>query len=121
MVNQVCRSLGHATGVARWANTPAFAGKRHKVVAPTVITTGARKAVGKDAAFEIFAKCLADIDAGCMVVALAVKLADTGQLKPSLKILADSAVQQGVLRVTRVIEFGFDANTSVRVTCWIAI
>ena len=86
MVNQVCRSLGHATGVARWANTPAFARERHKVVMPTVVTTGASKAVRKDTAFEIFAKRLADVGTGCMVVALAVKLADTGQLKPSLKM-----------------------------------
>ena len=81
---------------------------------PTVVTTGARKAVGKDTAFEIFAKRLADVGTGCMVVALAVKLAGTGQLKSSLKILADSVVQQGALGVTRVIEFGFGANTSVR-------
>ena len=40
-----------------------------------VIAPGPGKAVGKDAAFQILAKGLADIGLGCMVIALAVELA----------------------------------------------
>ena len=86
VVNQVCRSLGHTPGIARWAHAPPFAGKRHKVVMATIVTAGAGKTVGKDPTFEVFAKRLADVGLWCVVVALAVKLACAGQLKPSLKI-----------------------------------
>jgi hypothetical protein len=52
----------------------------------TIVTAGAGKTVGKYPTFEVFAKRLADVGLWCVVVALAVKLACTGQLKPSLKI-----------------------------------
>ena len=42
--------------------------------------------MGKDAAFQILAKGLADIGLGCMEVALAIELAATGQLKPGLEM-----------------------------------
>jgi hypothetical protein len=81
---------------------------------PTVITAGAGKAVGEDTAFEVFAKRLADVGAGCVVITLTVKLAGTGQLKPGLKILADGAIQQGLLGVARVIEPGVGAGIRMR-------
>ena len=31
--------------------------------------------MGEDTAFEVFAKCLADVGAGCVVITLTVKLA----------------------------------------------
>ncbi len=58
VVGQVRRCLGHAPGVARGAHAPAFAGKGYEDVVPTVVTAGAGKAVGKDAALQIFAKRL---------------------------------------------------------------
>ncbi len=63
MVAEVRRRLHHAPGVARGADTPAFAGIGHKVVVPAVITPRPGKAMGEDAAFQIFAKGLADIGA----------------------------------------------------------
>ncbi len=80
-----------------------------------VITAGACKAVRKDAAFEVFAKRLADVGTWRMVIALAVELAATGQLKPCLEMLGHCAVQQGVLGVTRVVELGFVARVRTHV------
>ena len=62
--------------------------------------------VGKNAAFQIFAKGLADIRLGGVVVALAARLAGTGQLKPGLEVLGYGLVQQSALWVARVVEFG---------------
>ena len=64
------------------------------------------KAVGKDAAFEVFAKGLADIGLGGVVVALAVELTGTGQLKPGLEVFGYGLVEQSPLGVARVVEFG---------------
>ncbi len=75
MVRQVRRSLHHAPDIAREADAPAFAGTGDKIVVPTVITAGTPKAMGEDAAFEVFAKRLADVGTRRMVVALAVELA----------------------------------------------
>ena len=83
VVRQVRRRLHHATGVARGADTMALAGIGHKIVVPTVVTAGAREAVRKDAAFQVFAKGLAHKGARCVVVALAVELACAGQLMRS--------------------------------------
>ena len=69
----------------------------------TVITAGPRKAVGKDAAFEVFAKRLADVGAWCVVIALAVELACAGELKPGLEVPGYRAVEQGSLGVARVL------------------
>jgi hypothetical protein len=41
-----------------------------------------------------------------VVIALAVKLACAGQLKPSLEVLGYGLVQQRTLRMARVLEFG---------------
>ncbi len=41
----------------------------------------------KDAAFEIFAKGLADTGLGCVVVTLAVGLACAGEFMPSLEMV----------------------------------
>ena len=71
MIAEVRRSLHHAPGIARGADTPAFAGIGHKVVVPAIVTPGSGKAVGKDAAFQIFAKGLADLGLGGAMVELA--------------------------------------------------
>ena len=114
MVREVCRRLHHTPGVARGAHATAFAGKGHKVVVAAVVTPGSGKAVGKDAAFQIFAKGLADIGLWGVVVALPVELACAGQLKPGLKVLGYGLVEQGSLRVARVVEFGFAARLATR-------
>ena len=64
MIAEVRRRLLHAPGVARGADTPAFAGIGHKVVVPAVVTPRPGKAVGKDATFEVFAKGLKNIGLG---------------------------------------------------------
>ena len=76
VIRQVRRRLHHAPRVARGAHAPAFAGIGHEVVVSAVITPGAGKAVGKDAAFEVFAKRLADIGLGvieCKPDALSIR------------------------------------------------
>ena len=73
------------------------------------------KAMGKDAALQIFAKGLADIGLGGVVVALAVKLAGTGQLKPGLEVLGNGLVEQRALGVARVVELGLCTRWPTRV------
>jgi hypothetical protein len=50
------------------------------------------KAVGKDAAFQIFAKRLADIGLWRMVVGLPAELARVGQFKPGLGLNAPELI-----------------------------
>ena len=97
----------HAPCVARGADTTALAGEGDKVVVTTIVTPRPGKAVRKDAAFQIFAKGLADIRLGGAVVALAVELACAGQVKPGLEVFGYRLVQQRALGMARVVEFGF--------------
>jgi len=106
VVRQVGCCLGHAQRVARRADATAFAGEGDKEVVPTVIATYPRKVVGKDAAYQILAESLLYIRGWGVVVALAVELAGAGQLKLSLKVLGNRAVQQGALGVEGVVSFG---------------
>ena len=114
MIREVRRCLHHTPGVARGADSPAFAGEGHKVVIPAVITAGAGKAVGKDAAFQIFAKGLAHKGLWRVVVTLPVELAGTGQRMPGLKMFGNGLVQQRALGVARGVEFGFGARLPTR-------
>ena len=107
MIGQVRRRLHHAPRVARGADTPAFAGEDHKVVVRAVSAAGAGKAVGKDAAFEVFAKRLAHIGLGGAQVALPIELACTGQVKPGFVVLGYRLVEQRALRMARVVELGW--------------
>jgi len=107
MIAEVCRRLHHAPGIARGADATAFAGIGDEVVVSTIVTPRLGKTVRKDAAFQIFAKGLADIGLGGVVVALAVELAGTGQLKPGLEVLGYGLVEQSPLGVARVVELGF--------------
>ena len=75
VIGQVRRRLHHAPRVARGADTPAFAVEGHEVVVRAVSAAGAGKAVGKDAAFKVFAKRLAHIGLGGAVVSLPVSYA----------------------------------------------
>ena len=52
----------------------------------------------KDAALQIFAKGLADIGLGGVVVALAVALACAGEFMPSLEVLGDGLVERAYVR-----------------------
>jgi len=106
MVAQVRCGLGHAPRAARGADAAAFAGEGEKEVVPAVIATHPCKAVGKDAAFQILAESLLYISGRGVVVALAVELAGTGQLKPSLEVFGNRAVQQGALGMAGVVGFG---------------
>ena len=87
-------------------HAPAFAGKGHKVVVSAVITAGAGKAMGKDAASEVFAKRLADMRLWRVVVALPVELACAGEIEPGLEVFGNRLVQQRTLGVARVVELG---------------
>ena len=114
VVRQVSRCLHHAPGIARGANTPAFAGIGHKIVVSTVVTPRPGKAVGKDAALQIFAKDLADIGSGGVVVALPVELACTGEFMPGLEVFGNRLVEKGALGVARVVELGLCTRWSAR-------
>ena len=76
---EVCSRLHHAPGIAREADATAFAGIGHEVFVSTIVTPRPGKVLGKDAAFQIFAKGLADIRLWGVVVALAVELAGAGR------------------------------------------
>ena len=78
MIRQVRRRLHHAPCVARRAHATAFAGIGDEIVVTAIVTPGSGKAVRKDAAFQIFAKGLADIGLGGVVVTLPVELAGAG-------------------------------------------
>ena len=80
----------------------------------TIATPHPGKAVSKDAAFQIFAKGLADIRLWRVVVALAARLAGTGQHKPYLKVLGYGLVNQSLLGEARVVEFGLCTRWPVR-------
>ena len=114
VIGEVCRRLHHAPCVARGADTTAFAGIGNEVVMPAVITPGPGKAVRKDAAFQIFAKRLADIGLGGVVVALAVELACAGERVPGLKVFGNRLVEKGALRVARVVELGLCTRLPAR-------
>jgi hypothetical protein len=113
VVAKVCRRLHHAPRVARGAHATAFARIGHEVVVPAVITPRPGKTVGKDAAFQVFAKRLADIGLGGVVVALAVELACAGEFMPGLEVFGYGLVEQSALGVARVIQTAprFFANT----------
>jgi len=106
MIGQVRSGLGHAAGVARGADAAAFAGEGDKVVVATVVAPDAGKAVGEDAAFEVFAESFLYVGGRRVVVALAIELACAGELKPGLEVLGHRAVQQGALGVAGVVGFG---------------
>ncbi|MCW2313549.1 hypothetical protein M2244_003302 [Rhodoferax antarcticus] len=106
MIAQVRCGLGHSARVARRADCAAFAGEGDKVVVTTVIATHPRKAVSKDAALQVFAQSFLYVRSRSVVVALAVELSGAGELKPSLKVLGNRAVQQGALGVAGVVGFG---------------
>jgi hypothetical protein len=114
MIRQVYRRLHHASCVARGAHAPTLAGEGDEVVVPAVLTSGAGKAVGKDTALQIFAKRLADKGLWGVVVALAVELAGTGQIKPGLKMLGYRLVQQRAFGVARIVEFVLGTRWPVR-------
>ena len=102
----MCRRLGHAPGVAGWADAPALAGEGDKKVVPAVTAAGAGKAVRKDAALQIFLEGFAHIGFGAVVVALPGELARAGQLKPALVVLGQRLVEQRAFGVARVVELG---------------
>ena len=106
VIRQVRRRLGHTSGVTSGAHSTALAGEGDEVVT-AIVATGAGKAVGKDAAFEVFAKRLLDKGRWCVVVALPVELTGACYLEPGFKVLGDGAVQQGSLGVARVVALGF--------------
>ena len=80
-----------------------------------IVTPRSGKAMRKDAAFEVFAKGLADVGLWGVVVALAVELACTGERVPGLEVLGNGFVEQRALGVARVVEFGFGARWPARV------
>ena len=75
LVRQVRRRLHHAPHDARGANAIAFAGLDDKVVVFTIVTSHPDKTMREEAAFQIFAKRLAHMGLGRVVVALPVELA----------------------------------------------
>ena len=72
-----------------------------------IVTPRPGKAVGKDAAFEVFAKRLAHVGLWRAGVALPVELACAGEIKLSLEVFGNRLAEQRTLGVARVVEFGF--------------
>ena len=73
-VRQVRRRLHHhAPRVARGVNATAFAGIGNKLVVSTIVTPRPGNAMREDDAFQIFAKRLAHIWLGRVVVALSLE------------------------------------------------
>jgi uncharacterized NAD-dependent epimerase/dehydratase family protein len=70
------------------ADAPAFAGEGHQKVVPALTTAGTGKTVGKNAALQVLLKDLAHTGLGAVVVALPVKLASAGLIKPGLVVSA---------------------------------
>jgi hypothetical protein len=68
----------------------------------------------KVAAFEVFAKGLADIRLWGVVVALAVELTCAGEFMPSLEVFGNGLVEQRALGEARVVEFGLGARLPTR-------
>ena len=114
MVRQVHSRLHHAPRVARRADATAFAGIGHKAVVSTIVTPPPGKAVGKDATFEVFAKGLADVGLGGVVVALAIELTCAGEFMPGLEMFGYGLVEQSALGVARVVELGFGTRLPAR-------
>ena len=80
-----------------------------------IVTPRPGKAMCKDAAFQIFTKRLEYIGLGVVVVALAIELSCTGQLKPGLVVLGDGLVQKSPLGMARVVELGLRTSWPARV------
>ena len=107
MIRQVRGRLHHAPCVARGAHASAFAGLGDETVMAPTVTQRLGKAWGKKGAPQKLAKRLAQIGLGGGVVALAVDLVGTGQLKLGRDVFGDGLVKQRALRVARVVKFGF--------------
>lgn len=72
---------------------------------PAVSTAGAGETVCEDAAIQVVAEGLFHVSRGCVQVALPIELTGTGQRQPpGLEMRGDGTVQQGLLRVTALIE-----------------
>lgn len=102
MIRQVRRRLHYAPCVARRADTTTLAGRGDELVVSAVSTACAGKAEGKNAAFQIFAKSLAHIRLGGVVITLPVELTCTGEFKPGLEVFGNGFVQQRALGVARI-------------------
>ncbi len=110
MVYLITELLSIFTDVSNPYYATAFAGEGHKVIASTVATAGARKAVRKDTALQILLERFAHVGLGCVVVALPIELARAGQVKPGLVVLDHRLVEQRALGVARVVELGFGCS-----------
>lgn len=72
-----------------------------------VVAAGAGKAVGEDAALQIFLERFAHVGPGAVVVALALKLTLASQLQPALVVLGHGLVEQSAFGVAGVVALGF--------------
>ena len=82
---------------------------------PAVITPRPGEAVGKDAAFQIFAESLPDIGLGGVAVTLPVELTCAGKFMPSLEMVGNRLVEKGAFGVARVVELGLCTRLPARV------
>ena len=79
-----------------------------------IVTPRPGKAVRKNALLPDICERLGGRRAWGVVVALAARLADTGQLMPSLKVLGYGLVEQSQLKVVRVVAFGLCTRLPAR-------
>lgn len=92
------RDPPNAPRVARRAHAPTFTRIRNQKVVLAGVAIGARKAMGKNAAFEIAPKSSLDI-ARWRGAILSTTLA-AGQIKPRRKMRLDDAIPQRLLGAT---------------------
>jgi hypothetical protein len=71
-----------------------------------ISAAGAGKAVGEDAARQMFAKRLEYRGLGSTIISLPIELACTGKVCPSFVVLGYRLVQQCALRMARVVQLG---------------
>jgi hypothetical protein len=116
VVRQVGRCLDHAPRVAGGADRAPLAGKGDQEIVAAVAATGARKAMRKDAALEVFVKRLHDMGWRRVMVALPVKLTRADQFQPRLEVSRDGSIQQRLLRVARAIQ----GRIFVRMLAWLS-
>jgi hypothetical protein len=95
------RRIRHTSCYVIGAKALSFEGKCLNVFMLTVVRNCIGKSVGQDSALQKFSERLVNTKLGGMLVALAVELASAYQLKPGLKGLCYSLINQSKLGTSR--------------------
>ena len=93
VVDEMCRTLGHPTASAAWAEASAFARERNQPIGATVGTAKAGKPMREHAAADESLNLALHEQGRATLVLTSVELPEEG-----LKVVADDAVEHPVLR-----------------------